>query len=195
VRGGIETPRSVTMEHYESDFIKHLTSRCANTEPSLYGTVDKDNELFTRMIYNLSKLPIGYQQYNWRGGKKSKVKSEARYYTYVSANCPQASNVFMGMDMLRWGEPLFLVEGSFEQIHASTRFGLNCMAVLCNSPKHLKPWLFAYPNKIIGLCQPGEAGVKLANVCDFSVQLTSDLDEYTDDEWSAMCETNLLLKG
>ncbi len=165
------------------NFLNHLTERCKGP-PEDFGNLDHDKELFTRYLYNLSKQTVGYQQYNWKGDKKTRNRG-GRYYTYLSGTCPQAQIGLMGLDNIRYGETLYLVEGMFEQI-TGTRYGINCVAVLCNNPKHAKEWLRIYPGKIVHLAQPGPIGLDMPSLTDEIVQLSKDLDEYTLEEFNSL---------
>lgn len=164
-----------------SEFVKHLTSRCKQ-DPEKLGAVDHDLELFTRYIYNLSGQIVGYQAYNWQADKKPRNDVNGRYWTWLSKPDDKTTAIgVMGLEHVRWGEALYLVEGQFEQATAAA-YGLNCVAVLTNNPKHLKNWLFSYPGKVVALCQDDTAGHKLANLADRSVMLPKDLDEMSKEE-------------
>lgn len=162
-------------------FLSHLQSRCGQ-DPHALGIVDLEKELFTRYIYNLSGQIVGYQAYNWKADKRPKNDITGRYWTWLSKPDGKTTKVgIMGLEHLRWGEPLYLVEGQFEQAVAVS-YGLNCLAVLTNNPKHLKNWLYSYPGQVTALCQDDAAGRKLASIADASVLLPKDLDELSRDE-------------
>jgi hypothetical protein len=159
-----------------SKFVKHLTARCKQ-DPESLGVVDHDNQLFTRFIYNLSGKVVGYQAYNWRADKKPRNDISGRYWTWLSKPDSKTTAIgIMGLEHVRWGEALYLVEGQFEQATGAA-YGLNCVAVLTNNPKHLKNWLACYPGPVVALCQDDAAGRKLANLADRAIILPQDLDE------------------
>jgi hypothetical protein len=163
------------------EFLDHLYSRCKQ-DPEKLGVVDHDLELFTRFIYNLSGQIVGYQAYNWRADKRPKNDVTGRYWTWLTKNDKKSTMIgAMGLEHIKWGEALYLVEGQFEQATAAA-YGLNCVAVLTNNPKHLKNWVFSYPGEVVSLCQDDQAGRKLANLADRAVMLPKDLDEMTREE-------------
>jgi hypothetical protein len=160
----------------QSPFRQHLQHRCKAPAEQL-GVVDTDNQLFTRFIYNLSGQVVGYQAYNWRADKKPKNDVTGRYWTWLTKTDTKTTMMgIMGLEHARWGETLYLVEGQFEQATA-VAYGLNCVAVLTNNPRHLKNWFSCYPGPVVALCQDDAAGRKLANLADRAVMLPADLDE------------------
>jgi len=169
------------MEVDNNKFYEHLLGRCKQA-PEQLGSLDFDEELFTRFMYNLSGQVVGYQTYNWRADKLKHNDARGRYFTWLTKTAPKQSMLgLMGLESLRWGETLYLVEGQFEQATANA-YGLNCLAVLCNNPKHLKNWVASYPGKVVALCQDDSAGRDLANTAHDSVLLPKDTDELTKDE-------------
>jgi hypothetical protein len=161
-------------------FIKHLTSRCKQ-DPFKLGIVDQDSQLFTRFIYNLSRQIVGYQTYNWLADKKPKNDITGRYWTWLTKTDSYTKTGILGLENIKYGDPLFLVEGQFEQATAVS-YGLNCVAVLTNNPKHLRNWLYCYPSTVIALYQNDLPGTKLANLADKKIGLPKDLDEMTKTE-------------
>jgi hypothetical protein len=164
-----------------TEFLTHLHHRCKQPAEHL-GVVDAEQELFTRYIYNLSGQVVGYQAYNWRADKKPKKDVTGRYWTWLSKTDGKTTALgVMGLEHVRWGETLYLVEGQFEQATAAA-YGLNCVAVLTNNPKHLRNWVAAYPAPVVALCQDDAAGRKLANLADRAVMLPRDLDELNQEQ-------------
>jgi len=142
----------------------------------LIAFVDYDQEIVTFPLWNLSGQWVGYQTYRW---DKEKVRQgdprEMRYFTYLPK---QALGVY-GLQYLRDGYtgPICLVEGIWVAI-VGVAHGLPCVAVLGNNPKQLRNWLYSLPNKIIPLCQPDDAGRKLANMApNNAIMLDGDLDD------------------
>lgn len=153
-------------------FESHLFQRC-KSDADKYGIVDCENELFTRYLFNLSGQIVGYQKYNHRAEKVAKNHpSLGRYFTYLT----DGKIACAGLDNIECSKPLYLVEGIFEQITA-TEYGLNCIAVLCNSPKHLRNFLACWPHRVVALCQDDSAGLKLRNLADDFIVLPQDLDD------------------
>jgi hypothetical protein len=164
-------------------FLEHLTSRCKAC-PVVYGQVDEESELFTRIIYNLSGKIVGYQQYNWKADKKVSNDSKGRYWTYLSKQDKVTALGLVGVESFVWGLPVYLVEGQFEQATAQSYGLTNVVAVLCNNPKPLRNWIYVYPGTVTALCQNDPAGKKLAVVAGGrALHLSKDLDEYTEEEF------------
>jgi hypothetical protein len=163
-----------------SEYYQHLFSRCKQ-DPEQLGVVDYHNEIFTRFIYNRSGQVVGYQAYNWLADKKPRNDATGRYWTWLTKIDGITKLGLMGLEHVRWGETLYLVEGQFEQATAAA-YGLNCVAVLTNNPKPLKNWIFSYPGLVVALCQDDQAGRKLANLADRAVMLHKDLDEMSKEE-------------
>jgi hypothetical protein len=160
----------------KNEFYVHLCDRTKGF-PEVYGIIDYENELYTRLLYNLSGQIVGYQQYNWREGKEKRNDSRGRYWTFLSKTEHKLTRIgICGIEMLRPLEPIYLVEGSFEQITAR-QYGINALAVLSNHPKHLKNWVYSQPVPVIALCQNDSAGRKLASCADSAIYLPCDLDE------------------
>lgn len=156
----------------------------------MLGVVDTENEIFTRHIWNHTGQLVGYQSYNWRAEKKVSNDPKGRYWTWLTKTSPEKGYRMFGMigsDLITYGDTLYLVEGQFEQATAYA-YGLNCVAMLCNNPKHLIPWLYAYPGKIIALAQNDKAGLKLGNIADKMIILPRDLDEMTKPEVMTLLE-------
>ena len=75
----------------------------------------------------------------------------------------------------RYTGDIYLVEGVWEAV-VGWCFGIPCVAVLGCNPKSYKNWLNCLPNKIIPLCQPDDAGKKLASFGN-AIFLDGDLDD------------------
>lgn len=163
-----------------SSFLNHLWHRCKQNPESL-GVIDHENELYTRLMYNLCGQLVGYQRYNWKATKEKKNQETGRYYTYFTKGFKSISISLMGFEHLKYGETLYLVEGMFEQATANA-YGVNCLAVLSNNPQHLKNWLYTYPGKIIALCQNDPAGKVLQKMADSAIMLPQDVDELSKQE-------------
>jgi len=131
---------------------KHLRDR--GIDPRRTGViVDKKSGLVTFLLYNLSGQLVGYQRYNPKGHKFSDSNKDplmAKYFTWVSKDPETKTRMLAvwGVDTIRPGKPLFIVEGIFDaaKIHNA---GYPAVAVLANDPKHLRSWLKTLPNKRI----------------------------------------------
>lgn len=145
----------------------HLRSR--GIDPNRTGiVVDKKSGMVTFLLYNLSGQLVGYQRYNPHGHKfshSSKDPLMAKYYTYVIKNPETKTRMIAvwGVDTIRDGSPLFIVEGIFDAVKVHNA-GYPAIAVLANNPKHLRSWLRTLPNVRIVIYDNDTAGRKLAKL-------------------------------
>lgn len=171
---------------------EHLIER--HCDVSLYNGIyiDEENYIATFLLYNLSGKLIGYQQYRPNASKiKRNNPKDSRYFTYCSKN----ETCMWGIETLHWKpDILFVVEGIFDAVRIHN-LGYPCIAVLGNIPKPLKNWFYSINQTIIGICDPDEAGLKIANFCDIHhVMNNNDLGDSTDKEVETIIN-NLLTRA
>lgn len=156
--------------------VQHLKDR--HVDLSLYNpAIDEEERVATFMLYNLSGVVCGYQQYRPDADKKRKNHPrEGRYYTYRS---PGQVAVF-GLETYHRPGPLFLTEGLFDAVRIHN-LGLAGIGTLSNDPKHILPWLRTTSRKKVAICDPGQSGAPLAKHADEAMLLRySDLGDMTD---------------
>lgn len=118
-----------------------------NVDPNkIYVIIDKESNLATFLLYNLSGKLIGYQQYNPNGSKKirqspdEKFKDVARYWTYVTKGERNKRELAVwGLESFNNSKELFVTEGIFDAIKIQNA-GYAAVAVLANNPEPLTEW-------------------------------------------------------
>jgi len=138
------------------------------------GWIGLEEEVVTFNLWNLSGGLVGYQEYKWSKPKtRGNHPRDQKYFTYL----PKETIGVYGLHLVPEGYlgVLYLVEGIWEAI-AGWSEGYPCIAVLGCNPKSYKNWLNCLPNKIVPLCQPDEAGKKLASFGN-AIYLGGDLDD------------------
>jgi DNA primase len=119
-------------------------------------------------LWNLSGQLTGYQQYKYLAPKKGNNPKELRYFT-------RGTGVW-GLQYLNSSlSTLYVVEGVFDAVKLHN-LGLNCIAALGNSPKHMKTWLNTLKYKTVAVCDGDRAGLELADCTDQSVVLPEGED-------------------
>lgn len=154
-------------EVLSSSIENHLRSRGIDSKRT--GVIlDKKSGIVTFLLYNLTGQLVGYQRYNPKGHKFSNSNKDplmAKYYNYVIKDPETKTRMLAvwGVDTIKIGRPLFIVEGIFDaaKIHNA---GYPAIAVLANDPKHLKSWLKTFPNKRIVIYDNDAAGKKLVKL-------------------------------
>lgn len=149
-------------------FKDHLISRGMTEGISQFVYIDTDKEIVTFPLWSFTGKMMGIQIYRWKESKKRK------YHTVNKS----------GWSMI-WGieflpplsdiRVLCVVEGIWDAIRLINA-GYPCIAVLCNSPKHLKSTLSVIPCKTRSICDGDKAGEKLANATDDSIILPAGED-------------------
>lgn len=135
--------------------------------------VDKDSNLATFLIYNLSGKLIGYQQYNPNGSKAfrqspdEKFKDVARYWTYVTKGERNKREIAVwGLETYDNSKELFVTEGIFDAVKIQNA-GYAAVAVLANDPEPTKEWfrIIGQQKRVIAILDNDEqlAGDKLRN--------------------------------
>lgn len=153
---------------------EHLLARGMN--PSEYRVcLDEETQTATFLLFTLTGSLAGYQSYkphsvkNTSEGRKSGFKpQDLKYFTYVSRDetKTQFSAAVFGMEKFDWRKPkLYVVEGVFDAVKLHN-LGLNAVAVLCNNPKHLRPFFKALSMRVVGVLDNDPGGMALAKVCD-----------------------------
>jgi hypothetical protein len=161
---------------------QHLIERHLNLE--LHRPIlDKELNIATFLLYNLSGQLVGYQQYNPSGDKKIfNSKLEGKYYTYRNKNQPTVAIWGLESYYVSTG-PIFLTEGIFDACRM-TNVGQSAFATLANNPpKDYRNWLMMLNRPIVVVCDNDAAGRKLAKFGDYVevVPEGKDLGESSDD--------------
>jgi len=151
--------------------LQHLKDRHVNL--STYSlTVDEKERVATFLLFNLSGVVCGYQQYRPDADKKRKNDPRSgRYYTYRT---PGQIAVF-GLETYFRPGPLFLTEGVFDAVRLHN-LGLPAVATLSNDPKHIVGWLRVLSRRKIAVCDPGPSGALLAQHADEVLTCPGDQD-------------------
>lgn len=153
-------------------YLRHLNSRGLAVQGQVEGySVDLDNEVTDFMLWNMSGQLVGYQRYKWQPPKMSRNPKEGKYFTRLT----KGKLAVWGLHSYKSNEPLYIVEGIFDAVSMHI-IGKACVAVLTNSPKHLKNWFRCLPNKTIAILDGDSAGKSLAALCDEAIQLPDDQD-------------------
>lgn len=152
------------------DINEHLKKRGINRERQ-HVVIDKERQIATFLLYNLSGMLVGYQTYNPNGLNRTKERSLKRYFTYVGKEGLTSKIAVWGLDTITNDKCyMFVTEGVFDiaKIH---NFGEQGVAVLSNCPKHVKPWICAMGKFVIAIKDSDKAGSKLDVISDvgFSV--------------------------
>jgi DNA primase len=120
------------------------------------------------LLWNISGQLTGYQQYKYLAPKKGKNPKELKYFT-------RGKGVW-GLQYLNTKlSTMYVVEGVFDAVRLHN-LGLNCIAVLGNSPKPLKTWLNTLSYKTIAVCDGDRAGRALSKCADTSICLPEGED-------------------
>ena len=144
----------------------HLRSR--GLDPSKTQIiVDKESNIATFLLYNLSGQLVGYHRYNPNGDKKARNNIAGKYFTYVTKESDHSHKIAVwGTETIKPDNPnLFVTEGVFDAIKLYN-MGLPVIAVLSNNPKILKSWFAILNKKTIAITDNDEAGRKLGNLTD-----------------------------
>jgi len=175
------------------DIEQHLRDR--GLDPNKTNIlIDKESNIAVFLLYNLSGVLVGYQQYN-PNGTKNKVfdktiadKDMMKYYTYLGKENDEKKVKKIGVYGLhtynRNSPVLFVVEGIFDAVKLHN-LGLPAIATLSNDPKPFGQWLKLLPQKIIIIMDNDSSGNKLAKFGDKSVKVPNpwkDLGEMTNDQ-------------
>jgi hypothetical protein len=145
-----------------ADIKAHLKDRGIDAEKTAV-IVDRESNIATFLLYNLSGQLVGYQEYN---PNEEKVRGNAgRYFNYVSREDKYPKLAVWGVDTIGNTQELFIVEGIFDaaKLHNA---GKSAVAVLTNNPVHLKSWFAALPYKIIAITDNDSAGTQLKKYAD-----------------------------
>jgi len=157
------------MLYYGMDVEKHLKERGLN--PHHY-TVSWDDETAAFALWNLSGQWVGYQQYRPFAPKTvGNDPKLGRYYTYAKNRL-----AVWGLETFHWRDDvLFVTEGVFDacKLH---NLGFPAVAVLCNNPLVLKPWLSCLPRVTVVVCDDDAAGHKLGKLGQLSLTCPNGLD-------------------
>lgn len=150
-----------------NDIESHLRTR--GVDPSQIKVImDKQNNMATFLLYNLSGQLIGYQRYNPNGNKKEHGDTlAAKYFTWVTKESPATSKLAVwGVENIDKNNPnLYVAEGIFDAVKLKNA-GLPAIAVLTNNPKLLKSWFTILNKHTVSITDNDDAGRKLGNITD-----------------------------
>jgi len=124
-------------------------------------------------LWNLSGQMAGYQSYRPEASKVQKNDEKGRYYTFRGDKLmPRHSKTVTvwGLESYYRSNVLFVTEGIFDAARL-TELGVSAVAVLSNNPStSTKNWLFCVRQMrpVVAVCDPGNAGAKLAKVGHFA---------------------------
>ena len=174
-------------EQNEKESIEdHLLKR--GVDPNrIHLLIDKDSNIATFLLFNLSGKVIGYQQYNPAGSKSfrqspdGKFKDLAKYWTYVTKGERNKREIAVwGLETYDWSKELFVTEGIFDaaKIHNA---GYAAIATLTNDPQPVKEWfrIISKQKRLISILDNDEsnAGDALRNI---SLESYKTPDPYKD---------------
>lgn len=175
------------------DFINHLINR--NPELWRLGVgesihIDYEEEVVTFYLYLLTGELKGYQSYNWKASKEKKNNpKEGRYYSHKKHPL-----CCFGLHTYRTDKPLFLVEGVWEAL-ALHRIDQPAIAILSNSTKPFRNWLYTLPCHTVAAVQPDKASRELRWGVDSIMELSKDADEYTKEDLKKEAHSHLMGVG
>lgn len=155
------TPQQVT------DIESHLRDRGLDPKKTQV-IIDKENNIATFLLYNLSGQIVGYQRYNPNGDKKDHTNSlAAKYFTWVTKESEKTAKLAVwGTENIDPNDPnLFVTEGIFDAVKLKNA-GHPVIAVLGNNPKILKTWLPLLNKQTIAVIDNDDAGRALASLTD-----------------------------
>jgi hypothetical protein len=154
---------------------QHLKQRRLDTY--IHKTwIDKEKDIATFALWNLSGQLIGYQRYNPEGSKKANTPADAKYYTFCNSQ-----SALWGLESFTFSNTLFVCEGVFDAA-AITSLGYSAIAVFSNNPSApVRNWLYIVKQsrKIVTICDNDEPGKKLARYghCSHQVSGYKDLGD------------------
>lgn len=151
--------------------IDHLHSRAFYPERHRDCSVTKDT--LAVPLWTLAGKYVGFQTYKPNAPKSgSKDPRDNRYFTHITKG-----------EIGVWGlhtftsetKVLCVVEGIFDAA-AIHDLSFPAIAVLSNSPKHLKPWLKSLGCPTLAVCDGDPAGALLADLTDAALHLPDGED-------------------
>jgi hypothetical protein len=126
--------------------------------------LDEQQLVVSFPLYTLTGKLVGFQYYRpFADPKQNKAHPElGKYFPDVNE-----------FDVPLWGtekydphqQTCYLVEGIFDAVRFHN-LGLNCLAVLCNNPKHARAQLKALGCRLVAVCDNDVPGRKLAGFAD-----------------------------
>jgi len=168
----------------------HLVSRGVDLS-RVRVFIDEVECVATFPLFNLTGQMVGFQQYRPFASKQVRNDPRTgRYYTHVAREHDHVKKIAVwGLESTRTCDSsCFVVEGIFDAVKIQNE-NLPALAVLCNDPKHLRPWLRAWNKHIIAVVDSDAAGSKLASIAHRVMRLPSqfkDLGEMDQREVSAL---------
>ncbi len=137
------------------DIESHLRSRGVDPKKTEV-IIDKESNVATFLLYNLSGQLVGYQRYNPSESKKR--DNAGRYFTFVGSEGEKKKLAVYGTESISpTVSYLFIVEGIFDCIKLHNG-GHPAIAVLGNNQKILRSWLGILNKKIIAIIDNDAAG-------------------------------------
>tara|TARA_R110000851_G_scaffold328860_1_gene500256 strand:- start:1311 stop:1886 length:576 start_codon:yes stop_codon:yes gene_type:complete len=137
--------------------------------------LDEAERVATYPLWDLSGQFSGYQAYRPDADKVQKNNEAGRYYTYRGKKVapdrlerPNKNRAVAVACMESWylTNTLFVTEGYFDAVRF-TELGVSAVALLSNDPSvDLQNWLYCVrqTRTVVAVCDPGQAGFKLAKV-------------------------------
>ena len=141
-----------------------------------------DGDVATFYLYNLSGQIVGYQQYNYKKGKKcDNHPRDSRYFTWRK---DKVVGVW-GLESWNLSNTLFITEGIFDAARL-THFGVSAIATLANDVNNSTArllWILRRSRKTVAVCDNDSAGRRLAKLAAVSHVMTEgkDMGEASDE--------------
>lgn len=162
-----------------SDIFLHLLHR--NLKPHLYPNIviDVDTNIVTFPIFSFDKRYVGFQQYNPNGDKKERKNFKlGKYFTYLSTVS------VWGLESIELfnNDIVFVCEGVFKACRFHN-WGYAAIATLTNNPKSIKKEILSLGKKVVVICDPDEAGKKLAPYGHICITPDKPIDDMTEVEF------------
>ncbi len=160
---------------------EHLKSR--GLELERYQNVTLTRWTTTFRLYTPTGKLIGFQQYRPTADKTRKNNPKfGRYYTYVT---PGYLPIW-GFETLDYDKSLvFACEGIFKAASLH-RLNLPAVAILGNDAKQYLNQMRLLNRHVIAICDPDEAGKRLAKIGNEAPKMDAYLDDMTDLEIEKM---------
>lgn len=168
------------------DIEQHLRKRGLDPD-KIQVIMDKESNIATFLLYNLSGQLVGYQKYNPNGDKKIHNNGQlGKYFSYITKESDKSSKIAVwGVESISKDDPnLFVTEGIFDAVKLRNA-GHPTVAVLTNNPKILRSWFMALNKRTIAILDNDVAGKKLGNLTDESYTVPkpfNDLGEMSQQE-------------
>ena len=183
-------PPEMYIKKQVTDIEQHLKDRGVDLS-KVRVHLDRDNQIATFPLYNLSGQMVGYQRYNPNGIKKRGNDLRHKYYSYIAPEGDKSKLAVWGSENIDPKNPnLYATEGIFDAIKLMNA-GLPVIATLTNDPKQLKSLFGALNKHIVVVTDNDVAGKKLAKYGDEHYTVPdghNDLGDMTQEEVNKFVE-------